>query len=307
MRDVTAKPATRRVATAEAFLAIPPEAQILLRERRTEKGDAIEVARAAGIMGAKRTWELLPFCHPIPVTHVAIGYDYEDGGVRVTATVKSIAPTGVEMEALTAVSITVLTLYDMLKPHTQDIQVRDLQLVSKKGGKSDFREVLDPPVRAAVVVLSDSVAAGKKEDRAGKAVFESLAGEASIAAEFYEVLPDDPDQLRARAQALVAQGFDLLITVGGTGLSATDRTVEALQPLIDREVPGVMEAARAYGQQRTLYAMLSRGIAGMIGDTLVLTFPGSTGGAVETYDALFPAVLHLFQMLRNVPHRHGYS
>jgi len=307
MRDVTPKPETLRRAVAEAFVAIPPDAQALLREGRTEKGDALEVARVAGIMGAKRTWELVPFCHPIPVTHVEVTYEFEDDGVRVVAAVKSIAPTGVEMEALTAASLTALTLYDMLKPHTQEIEIRSVRLIAKRGGKSDFRETLDPPVTAAVVVLSDSVAAGKKEDRAGKAVVEGLTQESSVIVQTYEVLPDDPDKLRARAQEVVAEGTDLLITVGGTGLSGTDLTIEALRPLIERDVPGMMEAARAYGQRRTLRAMLSRGIAGMIGDTLVITFPGSTRGAAETFDALFPSALHIFGMIRKIPHRHGYE
>jgi cyclic pyranopterin phosphate synthase len=307
MRDITGKFETLRAAVAEAFLAIPAEAQTLLKERRTEKGDALEVARAAGILAAKRTWELLPFCHPLPLTHVEITYAFAQEGVRIEASARAIAPTGVEMEALTAVSIAALTIYDMLKPHTTAIEIRSLQLVSKKGGKSDYRDVLSPPVKAAVIVLSDSVAAGKKEDRAGKTVLEALAKEPSVAVEGYEILADDPKKLKAQVNRLIEQGIELILTVGGTGLAHTDQTVEALKPLIEREIPGVMEAARAYGQRRTPYSMLSRGIAGMIQNTLVLTLPGSTRGAKETFDALFPAVLHVFFVLRKLPHPHGYS
>lgn len=307
MKDVTAKTETMREAVAEAFVAIPPDALALLKERRTEKGDALEVARAAGILAAKRTWELLPFCHPLPLTHVGITYAFANEGVRIQSSAKTIAPTGVEMEALTAASIAALTLYDMLKPHTEKIEIRSLQLLSKRGGKSDYRDVLSPPVKASVIVLSDSVAAGKKQDRAGKAILEALAQEPGVEVKGYEVLPDDPKTLKARVSALVAQGTDLLLTVGGTGLAHTDQTVEALQPLIEREIPGLMEAARAYGQRRTPYAMLSRGIAGMIKNTLVITLPGSSRGAKETYDAIFPAVLHIFFVLRKLPHPHGYT
>lgn len=307
MRDVTPKPDTRRTAVATGFVAVPPDGLALLRQRKTDKGDPLEVSRVAGIMAAKRTSELLPFCHPVPVTHVDIRFDLEDGGVRLEASATAIAPTGVEMEALTAASIAALNLYDMLKPHTTDIQIRDVRLVSKSGGRSDYRVVLEPPVRAAVIVLSDSVAAGEQEDRAGRAVVEVLEADASVVVPVYEVLPDDPDRLRARVAEVAEGDTDLVITVGGTGLSGTDRTVEALAPLLDVEVPGVAEAARAYGQRRTLYAMLSRGIAGLIGQTLVITFPGSTGGALESAQALFPAVLHIFQVLRDEPHDHGYE
>jgi cyclic pyranopterin phosphate synthase len=307
MRDITAKIETLREALAEAFVAMPPQAQLLVRERRTEKGDALEVARAAGIMAAKRTWELLPFCHPLPLTHVEISYLFEELGVRIRASAKAIAPTGVEMEALTAASVAALTLYDMLKPHTQELEIRSVRVLSKSGGKSDWQVQLSPPVKAHVLVLSDTVAAGKQEDRAGKAIVEALRHQQSVEVVGYEILPDDQELLQERVRQLVAHNIDLVLTVGGTGLGPADRTVEALRPLIEREVPGVMEAARAYGQRRTPYAMLSRGLAGLIKNTLVITLPGSTRGAKETYEALFPAVLHIFSVMRRVPHPHGYQ
>jgi len=136
MKDVTAKSATVREAVAEAQITMPPDIQLMLRERRLEKGDALELARAAGIMAAKRTWELIPLCHPLPLTHVEVSYTFEEEGVRIHSLVKTVAPTGVEMEALTAVSLAALTLYDMLKPHTHQLEIRYMRLMSKKGGKS---------------------------------------------------------------------------------------------------------------------------------------------------------------------------
>lgn len=306
MKDITRKFETLRTAVAEAFVAVPEDALELLKGRKLEKGDALELARAAGVMAAKRTWELIPYCHPIPITHCAIDYEFDPEGVRVKAEVKAIAPTGVEMEALTAASTAALTLYDMLKPHAPDIEISTLKLVEKRGGKSDWRDELKPPVKAHVIVLSDSVAAGKKEDRAGKAVLSALEGEPSVEVAGYDVLPDDPEKLKALVEKLVKGGIDLVLTVGGTGLAPTDQTVEALRPLIERDVPGIMEVARAYGQRRTPYAMLSRGIAGMIKNTLVITLPGSSRGAQETMEALFPAVLHVFYVMRRLPHAHGY-
>jgi molybdenum cofactor biosynthesis protein MoaC len=306
MKDITPKFETLRTATAEAFVAVPEDALKLLKERRLEKGDALELARAAGIMAAKRTWELIPYCHPIPITHYDIQYEFEAEGVRLKVTVKAIAPTGVEMEALTAANIAALTLYDMLKPHTTEIKISQIKLIEKRGGKSDWRDELKPPVKAHVIVLSDSVAASKKEDRAGKAVLSVLEREPGVEKAGYDVLPDDPERLKALIEELVDEGIDLILTVGGTGLSPTDQTVEALRPFIERDVPGIMEAARSYGQRRTPYAMLSRGIAGMVKNTLVITLPGSTRGAQETMDALFPAVLHVFYVMRKLPHPHGY-
>jgi len=140
MKDVSAKSPTLRTAIAEAFLTMPDAIQTMLRERQLEKGDALEIARVAGALAAKKTWDLIPFCHPLPLTHVAISYAFEAAGVRVQALVKTHAVTGVEMEALTAVSISALTLYDMLKPHTHAMEIAYTRLLSKTGGKSgDYR------------------------------------------------------------------------------------------------------------------------------------------------------------------------
>ena len=136
MKDVTDKDQTLRTSTAESKLTMPPEIQKLLHERKLEKGDALEIARVAGVMAAKKTGEIIPFCHPLALTGVAIEYAFEDDGIRTQATVKTIGPTGVEMEALTAASVAALTLYDMLKPHSQAMEIAYVRLLSKTGGKS---------------------------------------------------------------------------------------------------------------------------------------------------------------------------
>jgi cyclic pyranopterin phosphate synthase len=136
VKDVTQKSPTKREAVAESKITMPPEIQTMLRERRLEKGDALEIARVGGVMAAKKTWEIIPFCHPIPITGVDITYEYEPDGVRVKAAVRTIAQTGVEMEALTAASVATLTLYDMLKPHTKELEIVYTRLLMKTGGKS---------------------------------------------------------------------------------------------------------------------------------------------------------------------------
>jgi len=137
MKDVTQKQATLREAVAEARILMPPEVQTLLRERKLEKGDALEIARVAGIMAAKKTWEIIPLCHPLPITGADVIYEFEPGGpVRIETRVRTVAPTGVEMEALAAASLAALTLYDMLKPHTKALEIHDIRLLRKSGGKS---------------------------------------------------------------------------------------------------------------------------------------------------------------------------
>ncbi len=292
MKDVSHKIDTYREAEAEALLTMPAEAQRLLRERRLEKGDALEIARMAGIMAAKRTHELIPFCHGLAISQAEVRYQFEPEGVRVRTVVRTLAPTGVEMEALTGASLAALTLYDMLKPHTTELELREVKLLAKSGGKSDFSQQLEPKVRVGVIVT------GRVKDTALQEVTRGLEASPSVALLGAAERVGQAEQLRAALTGLLERGAELIITVGGTGLGADDFTVETVGPLLTRELPGVMEAARAYGQRRTPYAMLSRGVAGMVGSALVVTFPGSTRGARETYQALFPALLHIIATQR---------
>jgi cyclic pyranopterin monophosphate synthase len=302
MKDVTFRPETLREATAEARVCVDDATRRLIADRGVSKGDVLEASRIAAMMAVKKTPDILPFCHPLPVGGIDARAVLDDRGVLVTVTVRGIANTGFEMEALAGASVGALNVYDMLKPHSDDIAIEGARLLGKRGGTGDWRERLDPPVRAAVLVLSDSVASGSKADKAGLSVRERLERTGCVDVAVYEILPDEPEALRERVRALVADGVELVATVGGTGLWRRDRTIEALEPLLEMEIPGIMEAARAYGQRRTPRAMLSRGICGLVGSTLVITLPGSSRGALESCDALLPALLHAFRMIRDPRH-----
>lgn len=135
MVDVSDKPDTARSASAEAFVALPPEAVTAVREG-SKKGDAVAVAELAGIMAAKKTSDLIPLCHPLPLSRVTVRGELQDAGVRFEAVCKTTGPTGVEMEALSAASVAALTLYDMLKSVSKGIVIERVRLLEKSGGKS---------------------------------------------------------------------------------------------------------------------------------------------------------------------------
>lgn len=140
MVDVSSKPSTTRTATAEAIITLPFEARAALEGGGVGKGDPLQIAQLAGIMGAKQTSALIPLCHPVPLSSVDVRVTLEEIGVKVTATARTTAQTGVEMEALTAVSIASLTVYDMLKAASKGIEITRLRLLEKTGGKSgDYR------------------------------------------------------------------------------------------------------------------------------------------------------------------------
>lgn len=302
MIDITHKHSTLRYASATAVVEVSLENTIeAIRNRQVPKGDVLEAARVAGLIGVKKTSELIPDCHPLPIEYAAINYEIKGLEIHIIFDVKTIYKTGVEVEAMHGASIVALTMYDMLKPIDKGVVIRDIRLLEKKGGKSDFKDRFRDRLKAAVVVCSDTVAAGKKEDRAGKTIAEKLeAWEVEVFD--YRVVPDEKEEIVRVVSELAREGINLILTTGGTGLSLRDVTPEAIAPLLDRQIPGIVEAARNYGQDRIPYAMLSRSVAGVIGDTLVITLPGSSNGARETMDALFPHVLHVFNILKGAKH-----
>jgi cyclic pyranopterin phosphate synthase len=136
MVDVSAKPRTARVAAAKGHISMSKAALDALRRGDAKKGDVLGTARIAGIMAAKRTAELIPLCHALPLSEVTIDFVHETSGVTITASAKTVAQTGVEMEALTAVTIAALTIYDMLKAVDRSMTIGDIRLVRKSGGRS---------------------------------------------------------------------------------------------------------------------------------------------------------------------------
>lgn len=303
MRDVSKKVKTLRTASAEATLKVSPATIELLRAGKIPKGDPLPVAKVAAIQAAKNTSQIIPYCHPLPIEFVGVEFEICDYVIVTTVTVKAIYKTGVEMEALTAASVAALTLYDMMKMLDEDMEILAVKLIAKKGGKSDFKQQYEKPLRAAVLVMSDSIASGKKDDLSGKLIVERLKDEGVEVAD-YRIIADQVETiektLREYADTLK---LDLVMTTGGTGLSPRDCTPDAMARLIEREIPGITEAARAYGQERTPYSMLSRGMAGVRGTTLIVNLPGSKGGVADSLDALFPALLHSFHVLHGGGHQ----
>ncbi|MEM9024744.1 MAG: bifunctional molybdenum cofactor biosynthesis protein MoaC/MoaB [Bacteroidota bacterium] len=301
MIDITHKNTTLRTATAQATVVVSsPETVAAIREDRVPKGNVFAMSKAAGLLGVKKTAELLPDCHPMPIEATRIDFRIEGLELIIEVAVMTIYKTGVEVEAMHGASIVALNAYDMLKPIDKGIEIRNIRLLEKRGGKSDVQPQTEG-LTAAVVVCSDTISQGDGEDRSGKIIHEHLEG-LGIATRPVAVIPDEVAAIRAEAQQLQEAGTDLILFSGGTGLSPRDVTPEALTPLLDRQLPGMEEALRHYGQQRLPYAMLSRSVIGTMGNSLVMALPGSTGAARDAMAALFPAVLHAFQVMKGSRH-----
>ncbi len=300
MVDITHKKNTLRIATAQAIVRVGCQETIdAIQNDKVPKGDIFEMSKAAGLLGVKKTPELLPDCHPIPLEYTGFSYQIEGLTIAIKCTVKTIYKTGVEVEAMHGASIAALNMYDMLKPIDKQVSIEKISLLSKEGGKSSLPK-FPINLRAAVFVCSDSIAAGKGKDKAGKSLCDRLAVQKLDVVD-YQVIPDDIDQIQAVAKASCTQ-TDLIVFTGGTGISPRDNTPKALEAIIEKRLPGVEETMRAYGQNRTPVAMFSRSIAGIRGNAIILALPGSTKGATESLEAIFPSILHLFDVLKGKRH-----
>ncbi|MBA4259758.1 MAG: bifunctional molybdenum cofactor biosynthesis protein MoaC/MoaB [Chitinophaga sp.] len=303
MVNITYKSNTLRKAIAEATVLVSKQETInAIEQNKVPKGDVFSFAKVAALFGVKKTSELIPDCHPLPVEYTDVRYSINGLNIVIEVEVHTVYKTGVEVEAMHGASIAALTLYDMLKPIDKNVEIQQIRLKSKTGGKTDKKLYLDKNLQAAVIVCSDTVSVNKGEDRAGIAVIEALQ-KLNVQVPVYKVIPDDANAIQEQVASNTNDGIQILIMVGGTGVSLRDITPDTVKPLLDRELDGIMETARRYGQERMPYAMLSRSVAGLINQTLVLTFPGSLSGATEYMQALFPQVLHVLDVIAG--DRHG--
>lgn len=311
MVDVGKKPVTARRAAAAASVRMRPDVLGALLDGGGPKGDAFVVARLAGIAAAKRTAELIPLCHPLPLDRVEVELtaDREAGLVTIRAEASATARTGVEMEALTAASVAALTLYDMAKALQRDIVIERVELLAKEGGRGGTwsRDAVDnaaPPAahEAVVITCSTRAAAGERGDESGPAVVAALRASAFEVAPEPILLPDDEDLIASTLAGLADAGARLIVTSGGTGLTPGDRTPAATLRVIDREIPGLAELLRASGMASTPMAALSRGVVGARGTTLIVNLPGSPRGAVESLQAVLPVLRHALEQLAGGDH-----
>ncbi|HEY4107762.1 bifunctional molybdenum cofactor biosynthesis protein MoaC/MoaB [Puia sp.] len=316
MRDITHKPVTLRTARARGVLFCSAENLPLIRNGTLPKGNLFDVARAAGFLGAKAVPQLLPHCHPVTIDGMEMTFELLDperdrdwlgtadagrSGIVIVGEARSIGRTGIEMEVLAGVSIAALELYDMLKPVDKQLEIGHIRLLEKKGGKSDRERFFATPPTCAVLVCSDSTAAGKREDKSGGIIREMLEGVNARVVD-YAVVPDEKSVIQQQVREWVSKDIQFIFTTGGTGLGPRDNTVSAIKEMLERDADGIAEAMRVYGQQRTPMAMMSRGVAGSIGHTLVVTLPGSSDGVRESLEAILPAVFHARKMMKGGGH-----
>ena len=299
MVDVTEKTPSIRRARAEGIIMLRADTINLIQNEAMPKGNVLTAAKIAGIQAAKKTWDLIPMCHQLNLSFVDLEFELNREQIMIRSIVKTREATGVEMEALTAVSTAALTIYDMCKAVDKTMTISAIKLVEKIGGKSDHAIEYRP--RVGIITMSDSISAGKSEDRSGPMLLKGFT-DSGCKGDHQKVLPDGSEELIPTIEAWIQDGVELIITTGGTGLSPRDLTIQMVENNFDSRLPGIEQALHAYGRGKVKTAMLSRLTAGVVKGTIVVCLPGSTGAAKDALKVLIPTIFHSFHMMKGEKH-----
>jgi len=310
MNDITHKISTLRSATAVGMIKCSQEIVDLAKADKLPKGDLFNIAKAAGFIGAKKTQDLIPHCHPVGIDAFKLEFYYSDDsalldyldskditlGIYIIAKAKYVGRTGIEMEVLTGLSVAALTIYDLLKPLGQkDIEISGIRLLEKKGGKTDKPKFSKHIHKAGILLCSDAIANGKKEDTVGTEV-KTLLEKEKTSIEKYTVVPTDTTTIIDTINTWVEEDIPVVFTIGGTGLGSP--FIKELQAQFDYEAKGVVQAMYQHGLDRSPLAMHSQLVAGYINQTLIITLPGSRNGAIECLQGIIKAVFHARVVLK---------
>ncbi len=300
MIDISPKEDVLRIAIAKGEIFLKKETIEAIKNNKVSKGDVLTTAQIAAINAAKRCYEIIPLCHPIPITSVEVNFEIKDDKIIAEAKVKAYAKTGVEMEALVAVTTALLTIWDMVKslekedgqyPYTKISNVRvveKIKLCPKKEHEAEFKGTID----FGILTISTSRYKEKAEDPSGDFLAKFFN------AKVRSIVPDDKEKIKKEVLKLL-NDVDVLIITGGTGIAKDDVTIEACRELFEKEIEGFGELFRMLSYKEIGTAsMLSRATAGIIGNKVVFCLPGSLNACKLGAKLIESEARHILALVR---------
>lgn len=303
MRDITYKQKTLRTAIASGFVHCSLDSLNKIRHNEVPKGDIFEIAKCAAMLGAKQTQFLIPHCHPVLIDGLDVDFEIietaEKKGILISTNAKSIGRTGIEMEALTATSVAALTIYDVLKYFKDtELEISGIKLLEKKGGKTDKLKHEINGLEIALLISSADILNGSKANKISEPIKKFLESKKCNLIH-NEVIKSDQETIQQEILALTQKKTPFIFVAGGTGIGHKDHTYDAISEILDYEIEGISNAIRNYSYDRTPISFLSRLISGMIDESVVISIPGSSNGAMEALQSIVPAVFKAHWMKKS--------
>ena len=299
MVDVTDKLLTTRIAKAIGAIYMKPQTIENIKDDVLPKGNVLTTAKIAGIQAAKKTAEMIPLCHQLNLSFIDIEFEIKPDCIFIRSVVKTKESTGVEMEALSAVFGTAITIYDMCKSIDKTMEIKEIKLIDKIGGKSDHAIEYKPNV--GIITLSDGVASGTRKDQSGKILADGFL-DTGCSVNHRIVLEDGSDKLVPIINEWISSGVELILTTGGTGLGPRDLTIETVNAIFESKLTGIEQALHSYGRGKVKTAMLSRLTVGLVKGAIVICLPGSPGAVKDALQVLIPTIFHSFHMMKGEQH-----
>lgn len=299
MVDVTDKVKTCRIAHACGNIYMNASSIESIKNDELKKGNVLTTAKIAGIQAAKKTAGLIPMCHQLHLLFVDIKFIIKSNSIEIQSVVKTQESTGVEIEALTAVSVAALTIYDMCKAIDKKMSIGEIELTFKDGGKHSHS--IDYRPNVGVITLSDSISESGGEDVSGKLLVNGFKSE-GCCVDNYIVLSDGSKDFLPTIDRWIHSGIELIITTGGTGVGPRDLTIDSFENYFDTDLPGIEQAIHEYGRKKVRTAILSRLKVGMKNKSIIIALPGSPNAVKDALQVLIPSIFHSFHMINGEKH-----
>ncbi|MBE0557174.1 MAG: hypothetical protein IH628_08070 [Proteobacteria bacterium] len=302
MNDVSRKTLQQHSAEAQVLVGLSRAGLARLKENQDRLAALRSEALAIASLAAKNHAAVFPKAHQALVDGVDCRLEPIGGGIRISVSVKALSKTDLRGLARYAAACAGVFVVGHLEAEDPEARVTELTILRSEGGRKPIAASFPEPLTAAVVVLSDSRSTGAQADESGPLIRQRLESHGMRVLETV-VIPDDSERFEELLRQFAdVRKLDCIVTTGGTGIGPRDAAPEVTRDFIDREIPGVSEAIRAYGQERTPFSMLSRGVAGVRGRTLIVNLPGAPSGVSESLDAVMPELLHVFKMMAGGGH-----
>jgi molybdenum cofactor biosynthesis protein MoaC len=297
MKDISNKNPTYKVAKAEGKLVLDKETVDLVRNNKIKAGNVIETAKNCGIIAAKKASDIVIHSHNTLIDFVKVTVDLSETELTISCLVKGVTKSGIESNALAGVTNALLNAADMLRCICKTTVIQDIRIVESKGKGKDFTRKRVTPVKAAVLTVSNPLYDGKKKDNTTTQIVDFLKKH-QVKTEYSVVLKEDEYILKSEIDNLINADFELIVVAGSVSLNSKGITPKVTKEIIDEELPGLSEAIRNFGKERTPYAMFSKEVCGVKNKTLVLNISGNSQGSIESLSALFPGLLKAFSMMK---------